>query len=189
MGTDISYFAERRTAKGWKRCDVDFYCGEERNYALFAILAGVKRLTNSGFEPIVPPRGFPADSPTVGQYAGEPETYLAHNATWLTLKELQKFPWHEKMWKCGGYVDAEQFLHFRVHGRPQRLVECSGRVISNETMEKLINEGADTDGKLTMISFGIPYADFAGPFVTESLPLLATLGAREDVRLIVSFDS
>jgi hypothetical protein len=141
MGTDISSFAERRTKRGWEHCLVDFYCGEERNYALFAILAGVRRLTNSGFEPIVPPRGFPTDSPAVGHLAGVPETPSCHNATWLSLKELLDFPWHQKQWPCTGHVDAEEFLHFRIEGRPRRLSAQSGTVVSHAEMERPINAG------------------------------------------------
>jgi hypothetical protein len=189
MGTDISYFAERRTERGWEHCLVDFYCGEERNYALFAILAGVARLTNSGFEPIVPPRGFPADSPAVSHLAGVPETPSCHNATWLALKELLDFPWHQKQWPCTGYVDAEEFLHFRIAGRPQHLSTQSGTVVSNGEMERRINGGTNTAGLLTLVSFGIPYAEFAGPFVTETLPLLSQQGPPDEVGLILSFDS
>jgi hypothetical protein len=189
MGTDIACFAERRTQTGWERCDIDFYCGEERNYELFAILADVKRLTNSGFEPIVPPRGFPADSPTVGPQAGAPGDASCHNATWLTLRELLEFPWQEKKRVYSGYVDAKQFGLFRKAGRPQAFSNKSGQFVSNEEMERLIREGADSDDKLTLVSFGIPYADFAGPFLTETLPLLQKQGAPDDVRLIMSFDS
>ena len=49
--------------------------------------------------------------------------------------------------------------------------------------------GTNTAGLLTLVSFGIPYAEFAGPFVTETLPLLSQQGPPEEVRLILSFDS
>jgi hypothetical protein len=189
VGTDISCFAERRAQAGWERCDIDFYCGEERNYALFAILADVKRLTNGGFEPIAPPRGFPTDSLTLGDCSDAAESASCHNATWLTLRELLDFPWHEKKREYSGYVDGEQFRLFLKEGRPQAFSEQSGQIISNAEMERLINAGEDTRDKLTLVSFGIPYADFAGPFLTETLPLLQKQGAAEDVRLIMSFDS
>jgi hypothetical protein len=35
----------------------------------------------------------------------------------------------------------------------------------------------------------IPAAEFAGPFVTETLPLLSRLAPPEDLRLILSRDS
>jgi hypothetical protein len=188
MGTDIHYFVERRTPDGWQRCDCDIYCGEERNYVLFAILADVKRLTNSGFEPIVPPRGFPPDSPTVGQTDLSDDSCY-HNATWLTLKELLDFPWQEKTRQYTGWVDASQYRLFKQAGRPERFVDQTADFVSNEEMDRRLREGAGTEGLLTLISFGIPYAEFAGPFVTETLPRLRQLGEPEDVRLIVYFDS
>jgi hypothetical protein len=200
MGTDIHYFVERRTAQGWELCRsdqagpdgqryaLDFYCGEERNYALFAILADVKRMTNGGFEPVAAPRGFPRDSPTVRETdLGDGGCY--HNATWLTVKELLDFPWHEKTRQFTGWVDAAQYRRFKAAGRPERFVDQTADLVSNQEMDRLLREGGDTEGLLTLISFGIPYADFAGPFVTETLPLLSTLGPPEDVRLVLYFDS
>src|SRR5262249_51238283 len=124
MGTDISCFAERRTEQGWELCEgLEFYRGEERNYALFAILAGVKRLTNAGFDSISPPRGLPPDlSPGLGGRADFTDGGFYHNASWLTLKELQEFPWHEKQRAFTGWVDAEQYQVFRKAGRPDHFV-------------------------------------------------------------------
>jgi hypothetical protein len=200
VGTDIHYFAERRTPHGWELCTagqvgpdgqpcgLDFYCGEERNYALFAILADVKRLTNSGFEPIAPPRGFPDDSPTI-RASDLSDGGCYHNATWLTLRVLLEFPWQEKKRQFTGWVDAAQYRIYKETGRPQAFVDRTADLVSNEEMERLLREGRDTDGLLTLITFGIPYAEFAGPFVTETLPLLRTLGEPDDVRLVLYFDS
>jgi hypothetical protein len=86
-------------------------------------------------------------------------------------------------------VDAEEFLHFRIDGRPRRLSAQSGTIVSQAEMERRLNSGTNTAGLLTLVSFGIPYAEFAGPFVTETLPLLSQQGPPEEVRLILSFDS
>jgi hypothetical protein len=200
MGTDIHCFAERRTPKGWEpictgrdrrdgtRRLLDFYCGQERNYNLFAILAGVQRLTNGGFEPVVPPRGFPPDvSP--GQTPDPDSGGFYHNATWLTLKELLDFDWHGKQRLFRGWVNAEQFRLFRQNGRPQQFIEESARLVDNDEMDRLIAAGTDTTGVQTLIEFGIPYGEFAGPFLTETLPLLQKYGRPEDVRLVLYFDS
>ncbi len=187
VGTDIHCFVERRTERGWEPCELDFYCGEERNYALFAILAGVRRMTNGGFEPIVPPRGFPPDSPSVGGWVDGWGYY--HNATWLTLRELLEFPWYEKMYPFRWWLDAAQYRVFRQTGRPERFVDGSAALVSNEEMERLLREGGPTEGVLTLVAFGVPYAEFAGPFVTETLPRLQALGPPDDVRLVMFFDS
>jgi hypothetical protein len=186
MGTDIHFFAERRTPAGWENCGSDFYCGEERNYALFAILAGVRRLTNSGFDSVAAPRGFPLDSPLVSPTT---EDSGCHNATWLTLRELLDFPWHDKKRPFTGWVDAAQYRIFKEKGRSECFVDRSGDCVSNEQMERLLRDGGNTDGLLTLITFGIPYVEFAGPFVTETLPRLRTFGEPENVRLVMSFDS
>ena len=188
MGTDIHYWAERRTESGWEQCPLDFYCGDERNYALFAILADVKRMTNGGFEPIAPPRGFPPDSPLAAKSTEGGGGYY-HNETWLSLRELLDFPWHEKKREFRGWVDAEQYQVFKKTGQPQRFVDQTADLVSNEEMDRLLREGGKTEGFLTMITFGIPYAAFAGPFVTETLPKLQTLGSPDDVRLVMFFDS
>jgi hypothetical protein len=190
MGTDIMCCAERRTAGGWESCgdefqnhNDDFYCGQERNYELYAILAAVQRMTNDGFDPIVPPRGFPEDSPSAA------EVGAGHNATWLTLRELLDFPWHEKFRVYRGYVDETQFRCFRDRGRPESFAGGDADVVSNDEMDRLIRDGADAAGKQTLIEFGVSYAEFAGPFLTETLPRLQQLGGPDDVRLVMSFDS
>jgi hypothetical protein len=198
MGTDIHRFAERRTATGWepccgdqvddngKPCLLDFYCGEERNYALFAILAGVRRMTNGGLEPIVPPRGYPADASLPGPTE---DGCCYHNATWLSVRELLDFPWQEKKLPFRVWVDAAQYAVFKRTGRPERTTEESGRVLTHAQMDRLLAEGGDTAGALTLVDFGVPYAEFAGPFVTETVPLLLRQGPPEDVRLVLYFDS
>lgn len=201
MGTDITCWAERSTADGWQVCvsdehgldedgnpyPLDFYCGQERNYEFYAILAGVRRLTNQGFDTIAPPRGLPDDSPRYQELAVD-EVPWYHNASWLTLQELLDFPWHSTCREFNGFVDAAQYVEYRQHGRPQRFLE-GGRVISNAEMEALIASGGDTEGLLTLISFGVPYAEFAGPFVTETLPLLRQQGEPDKVRIVFFFDS
>jgi hypothetical protein len=184
MGTDITRIAERRMDGRWEHCPVDFYCGEERNYALFAILAGVRRLTNGGFEPIVPPRDLPPDMSVSGWTGPD-----GHNETWLTLRELLDFPRGTRMYPVDGSVRADQYLVFKAEGRPHALWQGSGRLLSNEEMERRIAEGTEEEDHFTRIAFGIPYAEFAGPFVTEALPLLQALGPADDVRLVLWFDS
>jgi hypothetical protein len=119
MGTDIHYWAERKGESGWEHCPVDFYCGDERNYALFAILAAVQRMTNGGFEPIVPPRGFPPDSPLAAKSTEGGGYY--HNETWLSLRELLDFPWHEKKRELRGLQEDRTTPAVRRADRRSRL--------------------------------------------------------------------
>lgn len=204
MGTDIHCHVELRTAGRWEPCKAEHTCSDTlpdidtiadqigRNYALFAILADVGRRTNCGFTPIVPPRGFPVDSPVVGKLARQSENYSSHNRTWLTVRELLDFPWHEKTVEESGYVDVENFFYFRIEGRPQYAHfdrPPDFLVVSNDEMERLVNLGADHPKLMTLISWGVPYAEFVDSFLTETLPLLCSLGEPSDVRLILSFGS
>lgn len=60
-----------------------------QDYTLFAYLAGVR--AHDGIEPLVKPRGFPADKPerisTDTQYEFERWTDFAHDTGWLTPQE------------------------------------------------------------------------------------------------------
>jgi hypothetical protein len=214
MGTDIHAFAERRGPAGWQPCYqngvttgteptepvfLSFYCGQERNYELFAILAGVRRLTNDGFQPIALCKGLPDDlSPAVREAAESPDGLWGHNHTWLTLQELLDYPWSETKRTVRVHVDAEGFRQFRTEGRPEQVYfPCAtGRgeqnepvLISNDEMERLIKEGQDTQRKFTEVVFKEPVAAYCHYFVTETLPLLRSLGDPENVRVVLWFDS
>jgi hypothetical protein len=108
MGTDIYMYAERRVESRW------FFCGEVtsdhevslpeplpegflspvavyhgRNYALFAILAGLRNPAYSAvpYEPIASPRGLPSDlSDTLAAWAARFGS--VENASWLSLREI-----------------------------------------------------------------------------------------------------
>jgi hypothetical protein len=218
LGTDIHCFAEHHSGRRWRACRdpglsadgasplLSFYCGQERNYELFAILAGVRRLTNAGFEPYRPPRGLPVNlSPMIRELAAEDTKCLCvHNHSWLTLRELLDFPWQEKKRRYEGYVDSRQYDLFRTSGRPLQMFPypehiaagCGGKpvfgraqIVSNRKMERHSKSGKETQGILTKITFEIPYAEFCSPFVQETLPVLGTFGKPHDVRIVFWFDS
>jgi hypothetical protein len=223
MGTDIHSYAEHRTHQGWRACYdpaapraagprafFSFYCGQDRNYELFALLAGVRRLTNAGFDSIRPPRGLPADlSRVLWAVADEDAQDLCvHGHSWLTLRELLDFPWHQKQRRYEGYVDAQQYYLFQAEGRPLQMFpgpeECAAagaadcgcqplfgraQIVSNRRMERQLKAGKGIQGIYTRIAFEVSYARIFAPFVEESLPLLGTLGKPQDVRIVFWFDS
>jgi hypothetical protein len=108
MGTDIEMYAEKRDAGSWKPCfPLKEKRGEpcmtqiyrnDRNYALFRILADVGRLTNQGIGPVFAPRGLPEDLSTeLATLADFVADYdYPHNYSWLLLRELLEFPWYEE---------------------------------------------------------------------------------------------
>jgi hypothetical protein len=56
-------------------------------------------------------------------------------------------------------------------------------------MERLIKEDQDTQGKFTEVVFEEPVAAYCHCFVSETLPLLRSLGDPENVRIVLWFDS
>ena len=193
MGTEIYCSAERRRAGKWEACTVDFFFSGERDYGMAALLTDFNKYGGRDFEPIAKPRGYPIDSPTVGHLAHEPETGTDHNRTWLSLRELLDFPWHERTVRKRGYVFAEDYLDYWVDRSQPRWHYAAPpqgcRVISNQEMERLITDAGDTDRKVTLMEYGTPYALEFERFYRETLPLLSQLGAPEDVRIIVSLSS
>jgi hypothetical protein len=223
VGTDIRYFAETKTPEGWKLANIHhgdnapFYFGENRNYELFTILAGVQR---QGFreklEPIDAPRGLPPDvsAPVLG-YAKRWEPY-AYDHSWLTLRELRDFPWHEKKLWLRAYVDRENFRRFCETGMPERFAcrppattacgrACevrfppSGwRIVSAQDMTALLDFSEEEIASLmecdpaqlrTQIKFGVPYSRFCPALFSDTLPKLDALGPPDEVRVVFWFDS
>lgn len=117
MGTDIHPMVQVKEGDAWNIVQMPlpvYDAVEKRNYALFPILAGVRNWDES-VTPIAMPRGLPAgvgrwpeDANVwmlesvvheLGRYdKPEDETYLGeHSFSWLTLGELEGFPWNERL--------------------------------------------------------------------------------------------
>lgn len=84
MGTDIHVIAERRTANGWQVVNLPRMPFDQRNYAMFGLLAGVRNY--SAVEPIAEDRGLPDDC------TQETREFLdwTHGNTWISLEELAR---------------------------------------------------------------------------------------------------
>lgn len=133
MGCDIHFYVERVEDGAWASADRwtpdgdseaneppvtldykdSFY--HDRNYDLFAILAGVRNGrgfagcdTGDGFVPISEPRGLPEDlSP---QVRAEAERWDGdgHSHSWLTVQELLDYDWTQTT-THRGFVTAADF--------------------------------------------------------------------------------
>lgn len=200
MGTDINCWVELRNGSRWVQVSeatdesgrirsLNIFAGVERDGAVFAILAGLGA-ESYGVTPIQPNRGFPADSPYAPD-AGFRETATCHDATWLTLSEIVNFPWEETRSHEICYVDADSFLRLQIEGRPGKIKFDIGasRLVRPDEMKQLLDSGRRTRGLVTQIDYGSSYAELAGPFFTQGIPLLKQVGPVDDVRLIVWFDS
>lgn len=95
MGCDIHSRAERWTAEGgWKAVD-DFEPFEERCYALFGWLAGVRNYSDLPI--LAPPRGIPDDASPGVRAAYEDWDVDAHSASWLSVQELLAFDYDQRV--------------------------------------------------------------------------------------------
>lgn len=124
MGTDIHLAVERREPGGWvleASEDAGWY--NDRNYCVFAMLAGVRN--GRGFagvdtgDPIVPiaePRGFPSDaSPELRKWWDDEGE---HTPSWLTARELVNVDWRGNKITSRGVVDPENFYRWRHWNKP-----------------------------------------------------------------------
>lgn len=86
-----------------------------RNYSLFSTLAGVRDYTHSMI-PVSEPKGLPKDicqyiKESYGDWAQD-----AHNASWLTLKELKDYQQSKPIIKYTGLLSPIQLKEFDEKG-------------------------------------------------------------------------
>jgi hypothetical protein len=191
MGCDIHLLIERRENGRWKRVPwTNEFMGkypedypdaakpdaitmpdvfDGRNYDLFGILADVRNGTwGAPNPPIAQPRGLPDD---MDDRASVEDSYLIgdHSFTWVTLRELQQYPWDAPNHKRG-WVSHEQAQKFRADGIPPTSYAAGG------------NHGE-------YIDWTEPIRASVHGWVETILPLLAALGEPDDVRLVFGFDN
>jgi len=126
MGTDIHGRLQYRYSKDSKYVDGGVI-EDDRNYRVFAMLAGVR--TGRGFAgvPISEPRGIPSDCNADGEdlqlsvYRGddlvsEPYWLGDHSHSWLTLTEILEWPGWDKPLDRTGVLDADEFKRIEASG-------------------------------------------------------------------------
>lgn len=101
MGCDIHSHAERRVNGRWEKVP-DFEPFDWRNYAMFGFLAGVR---SHWCDPIVEPRGFPANASYAVHKDYEDWGTDAHTPSFLTLKELLDFGYAKLAYNGETYRD------------------------------------------------------------------------------------
>ncbi len=191
----------------------EFYFGAERNYELYQILAGTvdkeTGLTSRGFEPISPPRGYPDDlSDAVREQWGIPRDPAGHSrssddGSWLLLKELIDFPWQEKQRTFVGYANAENYAKFAA-GQPFKYRQVSPKVlyscddlkkyplpewdvVSNEEMQRRVDNSTVTDETWTKITYHQSYAIPGHGILVDTIPKLSKVGPPDGVRVVFHF--
>lgn len=187
----------------------------DRNYEVFAILAGVR---NSGYiTPISEPRGLPLDmaDATARMYHEHPEYDTDgddidlgdHSQSWLTLAELQAYPWGGRAIR-EGVVSLQEFMERVVrHGKglPVEVDSYPYKGWSGDIMGRgiVVRPASEIIAAIDNGGFAVPEAERtyvrdqwsmsvgtqAGSFTERFMPALATLGAPENVRIVFGFDS
>jgi hypothetical protein len=247
MGTDIHLYVERQTATGWARvrplpwtcmrCDGKgedlkggecYWCkGElvmateyhERNYDLFAMLAGVRN--RFGFRPLDEPRGKLVDSSIKDTEDIDDSDYDSPAYVWLgdhsfshaTLAELLAYDYSQKT-THRGVVCAAEYVAWVEAGRNGPPTNYSGgvsgrdvRTIAQADMDRLLRTGAidttyvsgpfgsfrskakDCLSYYTVIEWEESYRDSAGGAWFAFLDACKPLGDPGAVRFVFGFDS
>lgn len=81
MGCDIHSVFQKNTEKGWQDIVTDY--NEERHYALFSWLAGVRNYPETGIVPISSPRGLPDDFQIEDEDHASTKELMGRRAKWL----------------------------------------------------------------------------------------------------------
>lgn len=208
MGTDIHLYVERRTANNaWERArpapwicpwcrgsgksprDEDcFWCAgagktekefHERNYNLFAMLAGVRNGTGfagcdtgDGFVPLAEPRGLPTDTSIEDTLNDDTIDFDSPNYVWLgdhshsycSLAEALGYD-YDRVTKHRGCVNAAEYAAWLDEGGKRAPASFSGgvmdqlvRTIERSAMDAMLRAGR-IDTTTATGAFGSPEAD------------------------------
>ncbi len=201
MGTDIYMYVEHRVESRWQLCGplttdsqlsfpeplpegylVPQCVYDTRNYSLFAILGGVRNPHHSAvpYTPIAAPRGLPSDM------SGELTSWTAmfpsmEDASWLLLREIEEFPWHERqITKEAIVAPSVAPLFAGGKGRFPLKQWPEGEPVSYSLYKR--------DG--VTVTWVESYAESAGDeFLVETMTRLRQCGAPDDVRIVFWFGS
>jgi hypothetical protein len=218
MGCDIHVRIQHRNGRGWEDVPYASYLQRKyrfndepipehwptapqqltaRNYDTFGILANVRNgrgfagaQTGSGWLPLAPERGLPDGIDPDGEpWLGD------HSFTWMTLVELQAYPWDVARARLCGVVSRIEYEAWdRSRGGPSEY--CGGisgpkiRVVDEATWTAMPTEERDngTDWHIR-VSWVETARSASGDWPGIVLPWLARFGKPDEVRLVIGFDS
>jgi hypothetical protein len=232
MGTDIHLFAERKTAIGWEAVPVVYACTEcehytdacyeckgtgfrrgynERNYDLFAILAGVRNgygfagtKTGDAVVPISEPRGIPSDASDIVRRVNDMDDTDAvsadhgagwlgdHSFSWLATRELVEHNWDQQKGHVG-MVPLSAWLKWKASGHAFPTTWCSAvsgprvRKISEEVATKITAADKEAEDIYVCASWTTSQRDACRDFLDNFLPALVAIPG--ETRVVFGFDS
>ena len=222
MGCDIHLYIEVRkdgkwtSADRWTRdtyappgvermtVDYDHNWFTDRNYELFAILAGVR----GEAAPIAEPKGFPEDASELLkiEYAEGGD----HTPTWYTLRELMDADWeapvtYQKVVEYGAYAKWNAWDRKQGESPSGWCGGTSVKTISEAEADVLVAKEVAAGktiydiGKRTADSFigdlyvsatwQVPRYKVAERFLSRVVSRMFKLGKPEDVRVVFWFDN
>ncbi len=217
MGCDIHIIVERRNMDDRTWHATEESGGDDRNYDVFNVLAGVRADTAeemaewpnddgkwnpkfcfSGRErkPIAEPRGVPADASL------EAREFIAeeggHSTSHATAQEVLYYPWDTEIGQSG-WVDGDQWLALRTGTRPKEWSQGigGGRIVNLTAamMETRVDAMGEEERKNTYARASWKRAPHCKHFVAWMEGLVKSAQADDprrggdDVRLVFTFDS
>lgn len=210
MGCDIHMYAEIKGFDGkWEKVGNVFQSSwddgsktdepyDDRNYCLFAILAGVRNGNGREVTPIAEPKGLPDDmSDKLNNESKDWLEYDGHSFSWFTLKELLDFDWDKKGTQSG-VISLEQYQDFKKGIGPnswcQSIYGGGNVTVSNDELDALIENNSFEHGKKynTRVQWDVSYKDMGAYFYTKTIPALQSIapdGDPEKVRIVFWFDN
>lgn len=190
MGTDIHGRVQRRYGVEGRYEDI----GEienGRNYAVFALLAGVRNgtgfagiRTHDPIQPISEPRGLPADlgfkgrdysdfdqtpphpNPQSRTIEYEESEFGDHSYSWVTLKEVIDWPhWDAPLNQCG-YLDRSEYEKMIAEGRTPKswCGDVSGLNVVKTTHAEVQAGQAPENWTDVYYEWSVPFSDSVRTF-------------------------
>lgn len=197
MGTDIHPVVQFRDAnKEWHDIKVHPDTLDDRCYALFAVLANVRNgfgfagvPTGQPVKPIAEPRGLPDDF-DLEKHESDDKYMGDHSFTWVTLRELNEYPWHETRMRTG-VLTLEEWEKWDKLSEPENYCGgVMGRDIETVSHDAALYKLYPRNKKIyVQVTWGQTIATSVRGFFTDVLPWLRTLGEPDEVRIVMGFDS
>ncbi len=226
MGCDIHLYVEHKVEGEWKSADkwtpdddaesgrrvwvaYDDRYFHDRNYSLFAVLAGVRNYAE--LNTIAEPRGLPCDATTEVRTQADYDGSDGHTHSYFTVAELMAFDWTQTV-KEDGWVDALTFWKWTRYGEKEGDAPAGSRVeaplgpgknVTRALLRQLLEEltkgltyqdsikfaEKDLSGFHCHVEWEVAYFKIASVFLSQVMPRLWRLGTPEDVRIVFWFDN
>jgi len=190
MGCDIHCYVEILTDNGWEIQNVSVL--QDRNYRLFAILAGVRN--EFGIKPIALPKGIPWNSSKEFRTICEEWSSDGHSHSYLSLQTILDFDWTQEV-ILSGLIQRDIWEKWHKTEKlcgesPTWYCQAAG---GPGVKICLAADNLPEDCTYVRDEWTMPYYRTSPTFWQEDIPQLLALaqkaGALSSVRLVFFFDN